>query len=233
MAAVKRIWKSAEVVELGAGFGIALDGRLVKTPAKAELAVPSRALAAAIADEWNGCGETVDPRAMPLTGLANAAIDRVAPDKTSFAAGLARYAETDLTCYRAEGRQTLVTRQAESWDMLLAWARRRYDVDFACVSGVMHVPQPEETVRKLGHAVEMLDAFHLAGLSPLVTIGGSLVAALAVLEKMLPPAEAWEAVSLDDRWQLEQWGDDPEARAALDARRREFLAGARFLELLN
>jgi chaperone required for assembly of F1-ATPase len=233
MATVKRFWKAAEVVELGAGFGIALDGRTVKTPAKAELVVTARALADAIAMEWNECGEAVDPRAMPLTGLANAAIDRISPDKSSFAAGLARYAESDLTCYRAEGPLALVARQAESWDALLAWAQRRYDVDFACVSGVMHVPQPEETVRKLGHAVEMLDPFHLAGFSPLVTIGGSLVAALAVLEKMLPPAEAWEAVSLDDRWQLEQWGDDPEARAALGARRRDFLAGARFLELLN
>jgi chaperone required for assembly of F1-ATPase len=170
---------------------------------------------------------------MPLTGLANAAIDRVAPDKDAFAAGLARYAETDLTCYRVEGPETLVKRQAESWDALLGWARRRYDVDFACQRGVMHVAQPEETVRKLGHAVASLDAFQLAGISPLVTIGGSLVAALAVLEKMMPASEAWEAVSLDDRWQMEQWGADAEAEAALDARRRDFLAGARFLELLD
>jgi len=212
---------------------VELDGRRVKTPAKSDLVVPAQALAEALASEWNECGETIDPRAMPMTGLANAAIDRVAPDTNAFAAGIARYAESDLTCYRAEGPEALVSRQAESWDVLLAWARRRYDVNFACVSGVMHVPQPEETVRKLGHAVAVLDAFHLAGLSPLVTIGGSLIAGLAVLEEMLPAEEAWDAVSLDDRWQLEQWGDDPEARAALDARRRDFLAGARFLELLN
>jgi len=230
---MKRFWKAAEVVEGGQSFGIALDGRPVKTPARVELAVPTRALAEAIAAEWNGAGETVDPRAMPLTGLANAAIDRVAPDKNAFAAGLARYADSDLTCYRAEGPETLVARQAESWDVLLGWARRRYDVDFACVSGVMHMPQPAETVCKLGHAVAALDAFRLAGLSPLVTIGGSLIAALAVLEEMMPAEDAWEAVSLDDRWQLEQWGDDPEARAALDGRRRDFLAAARFLELLS
>lgn len=230
---MKRFWKVAEVVEVDGGFGVALDGRQVKTPGRVDLAVPTGALAEAIAAEWNECGETVDPRAMPLSGLANAAIDRVAPDKGGFAAGLARYAETDLTCYRAEGPAALVARQAESWDALLAWARRRYDVDFACVSGVMHMPQPDETVRKLGHAVATLDAFRLAGLSPLVTIGGSLVAGLAVLEEMMPAEDAWEAVSLDESWQLEQWGDDAEARAALDSRRRDFLAGARLLELLN
>ncbi len=230
---MRRFWKSAEVVEAKDGFGIALDGRSVKTPARADLTVPTRALASAIAAEWSDCGETVDPRAMPLTGLANAAIDRVGPDNASFAAGLASYGESDLTCYRAEGPEALVARQSESWDVLLVWARRRYDVDFACVSGVMHVPQPKETLRKLGHAVATLDAFRLAALSPLVTIGGSLVAGLAVLEEMMPAEDAWEAVSLDERWQMEQWGDDPEARAALESRRSEFLAAARFLALLS
>lgn len=230
---MKRFWKVAEVVEANGGFGIALDGRRVKTPARADLLVPTRPLAEAIAAEWNGCGDEVDPRAMPLTGLANAAIDRIAPDKENYAAGIASYGETDLVCYRAEGPEALVLWQAESWDVLLAWARRRYDVDFNCQTGIMHVPQPAETVRKLAHAVTALDAFQLAGLAPLVTIGGSLVAGLAVLEEMMPAEAAWEAVSLDDRWQLEQWGDDPEARAALDARRRDFLAAARFLELLR
>ena len=230
---MKRFWRKAEIVEADDGFGIALDGRRVKTPARADLLIPTKPLAEAIAAEWNECGDDVDPRAMPLTGLANAAIDRIAPDKENYAAGIASYGESDLVCYRAEGPETLVRWQSESWDALLAWARRRYDVDFNCQTGIMHVPQPEETVRKLAHAVAALDAFQLAGLSPLVTIGGSLVAGLAVLEDMMPAETAWDAVSLDDRWQLEQWGDDPEARAALDARRRDFLAAARFLDLLR
>ena len=230
---MKRFWTAAETVEADGGYVIALDGRRVKTPARADLLVTSLQLAEAIAQEWNESGEMVDPGAMPLTGLANAAIDRIAPDKEAFAAGLASYGETDLTCYRAADPEALVRWQQESWDALLEWGRRRYDVDFHCQTGIMHVAQPEETVRKLRHAVATLNAFELAGLSPLVTIGGSLVAALAVFEEMLPAESAWEAVSLDDRWQLEQWGDDVEARATLDARRRDFLAGARFLELLS
>ncbi len=170
---MKRFWKQAEVVDADAGFGIALDGRRLKTPGRIDLVVPTRALAEAIAAEWQECGETIDPCKMPLTGLANAAIERVAADPVAFAAGLARYAESDLTCYRAEGPATLVARQSESWDGLLAWARRRYDVDFTTCSGVMHIAQPDETVRKLGHAVSSLDNFQLAGMSPLVTIGGS------------------------------------------------------------
>jgi chaperone required for assembly of F1-ATPase len=230
---VKRFWKQAEVVEANGGFGIALDGRRLKSPGRIDLAIPTRPLAEAIATEWRDCGDSIDPREMPLTGLANAAIERVGADRQTFAAGLACYAESDLLCYRAEGPEALVSRQAESWDALLSWARRRYDVDFATCSGVMHVAQPAETVRKLEHAVASLDDFQLAGLSPLVTIGGSLIAALAVLEEMIPAEDAWEAVSLDERWQLEQWGDDSEARAALDARWRDFMAAARFLELLS
>ena len=229
---MKRFWKVAEVVEDG-GFGIALDGRPVKTPAKAGLKVPTRRLAEAIAGEWSAASETVDPRAMPLTGLANAAIDRVAPDCEAFAAGLAQYGEADLLCYRAEGPPALAERQESAWGPLLAWARRRYDVDFCVTASIIHQPQPAATIERLAHAVAALDAFRLAGLAPLVTIGGSLVAALAVFEDAVTEDEAWDAVSLDEQWQLEKWGADAEAMAALEARRREFMAAARFLELLD
>lgn len=230
---MKRFWKAVEVGREGEGWGIRLDGRPVRTPARDALALPTEALARAIAAEWGGAEVEIDPREMPLTGLANAAIDRVAPDRAAFAQSLARYAEADLTCYRAENPRALAEREAECWDPLLAWARRRYDVDFAVTPGVAHVAQPQATVERLAHAVAAQDAFHLAGLSPLVTIGGSLVAALAVLEKAVTPEEAWRAVSVDEGWQLEQWGSDAEAEAALAARRRDFLAAAQFLELVD
>jgi chaperone required for assembly of F1-ATPase len=230
---VKRFWKEVAVEERGDGWGVQLDGRPVKTPARAPLVVPTQALADAIAADWRSVAETIDPRAMPLTGLANAAIDRVAPDPHAFAEGLARYAEADLACYRADAPRKLVELQERHWDPLLGWARRRYDVDFATTCGLIHVAQPGGTLDRLGHAVAALGAFQLAGLSPLVTIGGSLVAGLAVLEKAVPVQEAWQAVSIDERWQLEQWGADADAEAALDNRRRDFFAGARFLELLD
>ncbi|MES2119557.1 MAG: ATP12 family protein [Pseudomonadota bacterium] len=230
---MKRFWKVVTVEPGEGGWAIALDGRPVRTPARNALAVPTAALANAMAEEWRATGETADPRAMPLTGLANAAIDRVSPDRATFAAGLARYAEADLTCYRAEGPRPLVERQERAWDPLLAWARRRFDIDFAVTAGITHVPQPQATVERLAHAVSALDAFRLAGMSPLVTIGGSLVAALALLEHAASPEEAWAAVTVDEQWQAEKWGADAEAEAALEGRRRDFMAAARFLELLS
>jgi len=230
---VKRFWKDVTVERDGEGWAVRLDGRPLRTPAREPLVVPTEGVAQAIASEWSCVEDTVDPRAMPLTGLANAAVDRIAPDPRAFAAGLASYAQADLACYRAERPQALVDVQAASWDALLAWGRRRYDVDFCTTAGVVHVDQPAATIERLSHAISTLDAFRLAGLSPLVTIGGSLVGALAVLERAMTAVEAWEAVSVDERWQIEQWGADSEAEAALANRRADFLAAARFLDLLD
>ena len=230
---MKRFWKSAAAVEKDGGWGVELDGKPLRTPAREALLVPTEALAEAIVAEWSSVESEIDPRAMPLTGLANAAIDRVSIDKESFAKDLARYAEADLACYRAEGPQPLIERQAKEWDALLGWGQRRFDVDFKTTSGIVHVAQPPATVERLAHAISTLDPFRLAALSPLVTIGGSLLAALGVLEGAFEPEQAWDAVTVDDRWQLEQWGSDAEAEAALASRRWDFLAAARFLELLE
>ena len=230
---MRRFWKEVTVERDEAGWAVRLDGRALRTPARASLSVPNRPLADAIAEEWRSAGDEIDPSAMPLTGFANAAIDRVAPERQAFASGLGRYAEADLACYRSEWPPELVQRQEQGWDPLLAWARRRYDIDLATTSALVHFPQPPATVDRLVHEVTALDPFRLAGLSSLVTIGGSLIAGLAVLEKAMPAEEAWAAVSVDDRWQLEQWGSDTEAEKALENRRRDFLAAARFLELLE
>jgi chaperone required for assembly of F1-ATPase len=229
---VKRFYKEADSVPASGGMALLLDGRAVKTPAHAALAVPTEELAEAIAAEWNAQGEDVDPRTMPLTGLANAAIDRVAPEPGTFAANLARYGEGDMLCYRAEGPRPLVERQAAAWDTLLAWARRRYDVEFEITTGILHRPQPPETVRRLAAAVSARDPFRLAALAPLVTISGSLVIALALSEGEIGLDEAWRAATVDEAWQAEQWGEDALAAEALANRRREFEAAYRFLTLL-
>ena len=230
---MKRFWKEAAVVQTGERWAIELDGRAVRTPLREALQVPARALADAIAAEWNAVEDDIDPRAMPMTGLANAAIDRVAANRAAFAANLAKYAEADLACYRADTPPALVERQAGEWDALLGWARRRFDVDFAVTTGITHVEQPAATVERLAHAVATLDDFRLAGLSPMVTAGGSLIAALAVAEGAWDADKAWAAVTVDDEWQRERWGSDAEAEAALEGRRADFLAGARFIGLLD
>lgn len=226
---MKRFWKDVTVEP---GNVLALDTRPVRTPAKAPLALPTARLAEAVAAEWRAVGETLDPRAMQLTGLANAAIDKIAAEPAVFARTLAAYGESDLLCYRAAEPAPLAERQAAHWDPLLAWARGRYDVHFETVTGIMHRPQPAATIARLGDAVAALDPFRLAGLFPLVTVSGSLVIALAVLEGAVTPEAAWAASRVDEDWQEELWGEDPLAVTARDAHRADFDAGARFLALL-
>jgi chaperone required for assembly of F1-ATPase len=229
---MRRFYGQAAACPGEGGVAVLLDSRPVRTPGRNLLRVPTDELAEAIAEEWNAQGETVDPRSMPLTGLANAAIDRVEPDPAAFARTLAEYGESDLLCYRAEGPESLAERQARVWEPLLGWARTRFGVDFETTTGVMHRPQPAATVEQLGSAVAARSAFQLAGLAPLVTIAGSLIVALALAEGAIGLEAAWQAAMLDESWQAEQWGEDPLAAAALANRRREFDAAYLFLTLL-
>lgn len=225
---MKRFWKDVRVAD----GGVLLDGRPVRTPGRAPLELPNAALAEAVAEEWRAVGETLDPRAMPLTGLANAAIDRIAPDPAAFAAGVAAYGESDLLCYRADHPEPLVQRQAEAWDPLLDWARGRYDVHFEPVTGIMHHPQPPATIARLAEAVAARSAFDLPALSQVVTITGSLVLGLALLEGAADADTIWRAAHVDEDWQIEQWGEDSLATQARETHRKDFAAAARFLALL-
>ena len=229
---MKRFYKAAAVTGEAAPFGVALDGRPLRTPARELLAVPALALAAAIAAEWDAQGEEIKPRAMPLTGLANAAIDRVAPDPAAFADTLSRFAENELLAYRADGPAPLVARQAAEWDPMLAWARGRYDVEFRLVTGIIHQPQPEATLARVAAAYRAFDAFRLAALNPVVTISGSAVIGLAVAEGRLDATSAWTVGHLDELWQEEQWGKDPLAEAGQRERQGDLAAAVGFLSLL-
>ena len=182
---MKHFWKEVAVVAEDGGWGIALDGRPVRTPQRAPLAVANAMLAEAVAAEWREAGETIDPAAMPMTGLANAAIDLAAPDPAAFAVPVAAYAESDLFCYR------------DARDAVLAQ-----------------------------------DHWRVAALTPLVTIGGSLVAGLALIECAFEADALWEAVSLDDLYQERRWGADSEAQKARAANKRDWDNAARFLGLL-
>lgn len=230
--AMKRFYKAATVSPEPGGVSVLLDGRPVRTPARNLLRMPTEELAGAVAEEWSRQEGEIDPRSMPLTGLANAAIDRVAPDPAGFAATLAQYGESDLLCYRADGPKPLVERQNEAWDPLLGWARTRFGIEIETTAGIIHRRQPEATIGQLARAVAARGPFQLAGLAPLVTVSGSLIIALALAEGAIGLEAAWDAATLDEAWQAEQWGADALAEEALGNRRREFEAAYRFLTLL-
>ncbi|MDP4024512.1 ATP12 family protein [Methylobacterium sp. NEAU 140] len=223
----RRFYTEAGFAPDPGGFRLTLDGRPANTPARHPLVLPTPALAERVAAEWGRQVEAIDPATMPLTRLANTAIDGVAPRRAAVAADLAAYAGTDLLAYRAGEPERLVAAQAAAWDPVLAWARDALGARLILSEGVMHVTQPPETVRALSEAVAAVeDPFRLAALHTLTTLSGSLLLALAVLHGRLDPAEAWEAAHVDETYQAAVWGRDAEAEARLAARRAEFEAAA-------
>lgn len=230
---MKRFYKSVSTASADGGYQIHLDGRPVRTPSKELLVIPSKALAEAIAGEWDAQVETIEPAAMPLTRHANTVLDRVTPQRDMVTDEISRYGGNDLVCYRAEWPADLAERQAGTWDPLMDWTRRRYDANLCAVQGIMHRPQPEEAITRLAQAVTALDDWQIAPLHTITTITGSLVIGLAVVEGEIAPDAAFEAGQLDELYQVEKWGEDSLALKARETRRVDLLAAARFLELLR
>lgn len=228
---MKRFWNAAEARQADGGWEVALDGRPLRTPGRLHLLLPTQALAEAIAAEWLAVEGEVKPGSMPLTGLANAALDIVAADPAAFAASLASYAASDLTCYRAETPEELVARQAAIWEPVLKDVERRHGLLFQRTAGVMHVPQPPATTAAVEVHLRALSPFELAAAQPLVTISGSVVLALAHLDGTMSAESAFAASVLDEDWQAERWGADWQAEATREQRATEFAAAARFLAL--
>lgn len=227
----KRFWTEAKVVTVDGGHAVHLDDRPVKTPAKAGLILPTRALAEAVAAEWDAQTEKVDPGTMPVTRGANAAIDKVRIQRDEVVAMLAEYGDSDLLCYRAPGPEGLIKRQAEAWDPLLDWAAETFNARLWVGEGVMHVSQKPEILARLTQEIDSFDEFALAAVHDLISLSGSLVLALAVTRERLTPTEAWEVSRVDEDWQIEQWGADDEASALAAVKRAAFFDAERFYQL--
>jgi chaperone required for assembly of F1-ATPase len=228
----KRFYKEASVAAGGGGFEVLLDGKPMRTPAKRALALPSRPLAEAVAAEWAAQDETIDPRDMPLTRLANVALDRVAADPEGVADEIAKYAGTDLVCYRAGEPEGLVAAQKAAWDPVLEWARDALGARFVCAEGVRHVAQSPDTIAAVrAEIVKISSALALAALASATALSGSALIALALARGMLSADAAWAAAHVDEDWNVARWGEDAEAGMRRAARRAEFDAAAKVLAL--
>jgi chaperone required for assembly of F1-ATPase len=230
---MKRFYKQAGVVPVADGHGVTLDARLVKTPGKRDLVLPSAALAAAIAAEWDAQQGEIRREAMPLTRLAGVTIDRSSVERDALVRQVAHYAGTDLVCYRANHPLALAVRQHAVWQPLIDWASERYDAPLVVTNGVIPTGQPVASIAAFAAAVAAHDDFALTALHAATAACGSLVIALALLEGRLDAGEAFAASQLDESFQIEAWGEDGEQakrRAALAA---EIAAAALFASLLR
>ncbi|WP_237217880.1 ATP12 family chaperone protein, partial [Falsiroseomonas oryziterrae] len=180
---MKRFWDRAEPSAADGRFAVLLDGRPLRLPGGTALRVDSRALAEALAEEWGAAGGTKGGEFthddVPLTRVVGTAEERIAPDPAPTVAAIAKYAETDLLCYRAEDLR-LADRQAAAWDPILDWATLTFDAPLRVTSGVMPVAQDAQALSALSRAVAALAPVPLAALGVAVPALGSLVLGLAL-----------------------------------------------------
>ncbi|GAM99237.1 chaperone [alpha proteobacterium U9-1i] len=227
----KRFYQTASVSEDGAS--VLLDARTLRTPGGAVFRAPARALAEAMAAEWNAQGDHIAPATMPLTQLAFAAVDITPKRRPEIAHDVAKYAETDLICHRAEAPAVLVARQAVAWDPLVAWAEQRFGQRLHVVSGVLPADVPAAAIANIERAVGDLDDFRATALAQSTMLTGSVYLGFAQLEGRINAAEAYAAATVDEAWSIERWGEDSEAGARLDRLKGDLDAVSRFLAALG
>ncbi len=230
---MRRFYRHAAAGQAAGGWSVTLDGRPILTPAKAPLLLPGRALADAIAAEWEAQGEKIEPASMPLMQLAATAIDCTRPARSKILAEIAAYGTTDLVCYRAARPIELRRRQHELWQPLVDWLGERHGVTLIVTTGIMAVPQPPYAAEAYGRILGDMDEFALTALTTLTAAAGSLVVALALAEGRISPQEAGDAVLVEEIQQAEKWGQDPESEHRHAGIRADLASGARFLELLR
>ncbi|MBC6405152.1 MAG: ATPase [Rhodospirillales bacterium] len=230
---MKRFYRTVATAAEDGGHLVLLDGRAVRTPAKAVLCLPTVSLAASVAGEWQAQDAEIKPHSMPMTQLSFTALDLTAAKRHEIVEATATYASNDLLCYRAERPEALRQRQQALWQPLLDWAQRRYDAPLAVTSSILSVEQPEQSVEAFFNLVEGLEEFALTGLSHAVSVTGSLILGLALMEGFLDAAGIFEASELDESFQLEQWGEDAEATRLRAARLADLESAERFLKALS
>ncbi|OSP55159.1 ATP12 family chaperone protein [Pseudoruegeria sp. SK021] len=229
----KRFWTAASARPESTGFGIFLDERPVKTPGKMPLVVPTESLGVAIAAEWDAQQDRIDPGAMPMTRMANTAIDKVRLRMPEVAEVVAEYGGCDLLCYRAEGPEELCARQQQAWDPLLDWSATVQGAPLNAAAGIVYVDQPPASVSKLAARVHAMSYWELVAFHDLVALSGSLVIALAAIDKVRPVSELWDLSCLDEHYQTEVWGEDTLALASAAIKATAFQDAYRFFEFVQ
>jgi chaperone required for assembly of F1-ATPase len=228
----RRFYRQVAVSAVETGWQITLDGKILRSPAKADLILPTEQLADAIRAEWDAQIDQIRPQTMPMMQLASTAVDRVQPHRQQVMADIAGYAGSDLLCYRADMPEELVRRQTQIWQPLLDWANHRFDTALQATTGIVAIAQSATSLARYLQVIDTHDSWRLTALANLTGITGSLVIALALLEQWITPGEAVSAAQLDELFQAERWGEDAEAKQRRLGLANEITETAAYLALL-
>ncbi|SCA55262.1 F1-ATPase chaperone protein [Candidatus Terasakiella magnetica] len=232
-AALKRFYKTVGVEQDGDGYRVTLDGRQLKSPAKRSFLLPTKALADELAKEWDAQEEHIQPLTMPMMALASTAVDRIGQLRDGVIEQIAKYGETDLICYWTDDPEDLAKRQAKAWTPYIKWAKEKYDAELTTQTGILHIEQPESSLKALTTAVHAFDDWELSGLSSATHSTGSLILALALAEGHINAKQAFEDSQVDETYQIELWGEDWEAKDRREVIQRDLQAVVNWLALVR
>ena len=227
----KRFWKNVRVVSSEAGYFIKLDDKILKTPAKRQMMLPTEALAKKVASEWDEQVEEIDPTTMPFTKSANVALDKVSEQFEEVSSLISEYGDTDLLYYRADSPPELQKRQKTGWDPIVKWAENTFKVQINCGTGIVYIPQNEKLISEIRIKISSLNIFELTAFYDMVSITGSLILGLAIINGRLSADEAYQLSRIDEQWQLEHWGEDEEAQVASNKKNIAILHSEEFFAL--
>jgi len=227
----KRFWKNVHVVSSETGYLIKLDDKILKTPAKKQMLLPTEALAKKVASEWDEQVEEIDPTTMPFTKSSNAALDKVSEQFEEVTSLLGEYGDTDLLYYRADSPPELQKRQKTGWDPIVNWAETTFKVQINCGTGIVYIAQNEKLISEIHIKINNLSIFELTAFYDMVSITGSLILGLAIINGRLSAEEAYQLSRIDEQWQLEQWGEDEEAQVASNQKNIAILHSEEFFAL--
>jgi chaperone required for assembly of F1-ATPase len=229
----RRFYKTVDIAPVETGFAVRLDRATPKTPAKKPLVLPTQAAAELVAAEWDAQIETIDPFAMPITRLVNVALDRAAETRAAMVGEIVKYAATDLVCYRATTPASLVAAQAAAWDPLLAWAETHLGVQLVTTAQALAIDQPEESLARIEAAAHAFDDLRLTALAFANGLAGSAIVALALIHRHIDGETAFRAIRVEEDWQAERWGRDPDEEKIANARRVDLIAAERLVSALD
>ena len=228
---MRRFYKQVDVAAANDGWQVTLDGRGVKTVKGLPQIVPTEALARALAAEWDAQGEKIDAQSLPLRDMTDYAIDIVAPDQAAVVEKIVAYGDTDTLLYRADPDEPLYARQQEVWEPIVAGFEALHGITYVRVSGIIHRDQNAATLAKLRELVAAQDPFAMASLEAMASLAASLLVGLNALDPEADGEALWQAASLEEEWQAEQWGREEEAEERRVKRQSDFLT-SRSLALL-
>lgn len=229
----RRFYTDVAIAHEPGGWTVKLDSRLLRTPEKHPLLLPTEKLAGIIADEWRRQAERIDLLSMFNTRLANVAIDRAPQTRAELAAEVARYTQTDLVCHLADNPAALRARQEAAWAPLRAWAENELGVRLVAVEGIMPANQPKQSAEAARAHAAALDDWRLTALVHAIALLGSAILGLAVERRRITAAEAFEVSRIDETFQAEKWGEDAEAARFAHRVRAEARALDDWFDALN